>query len=227
MDYDRVIFLAQLAADAYGHKIHRNGYTCDFLDIQSNQLYILENTTEQIIVFRGTDEFVDWLVDLNYFTTNNIHRGFYNYASNAYRFLQNAIHHHKKLTLVGHSLGGAVALAFADFIDHPDVEIYTFGCPRTGTKHFTKRIKYAHHRFVTYLDHAPLTPVYPYKHHGTLYYLTPDGNIHINPSFLSQHYLTKGIRIKNHNMRSYISLLIQSRTYMHITNYNDNTDKQL
>jgi cephalosporin-C deacetylase-like acetyl esterase len=150
------LFLTELARDAYNPQLRRKGYKTTFFDMDGAQAYLLTNQTHQIVVFRGTDE----LKDL--FSIAKSHEGFVEYANSLLRI---PINYKKKLILVGHSLGGAIAVCFASLVKHPDTEIYSFGCPKVGTKAFVEEIKHIPHtRYVTTYDHVPHLPLFSCHH---------------------------------------------------------------
>jgi hypothetical protein len=113
------------------------------------------NRDECVVVFEGTDklDFTDWFADLNARTTNycgmdNLHAGFVSKFKSitedrfwSIQFLPK-LQQCKKLTSVGHSLGGALATIFAACVNGPsswiptplqrinlEVQLYTLAAP--------------------------------------------------------------------------------------------------
>ena len=112
--------------------------------------YMTLTNQEIIVVIRGTKNLEDWL--LNFCISPNyqgFHSGFASYADSIWRQLNRLFsrfsYPQKKLTIVGHSLGGAAAILTAILLQkqefnklHLDeVEIYSFGSPPFSTKHIS------------------------------------------------------------------------------------------
>ena len=149
--------------------------------------YVLIHDRTAVIVFRGTDNKVDWLVNLASTTSptqnGRIHHGF----SDAYRPLlpqvesildKNSI---EKVWITGHSLGGALALVSAhDLLDKP-VEIagvVTFGQPAVAkhdlASHLDRELIGKYARFVNHEDIVPRVPI-TFKPCGRLVWFTDKG----------------------------------------------------
>lgn len=100
-------------------------------------------TTENcyIVVFKGTDDVYDVMVDLDFFPKNTpigtVHRGFYNAFSKIYPKLKDHLDlTENKIFLTGHSLGAALAVLCSAYFKHKNPVLVTFGSPRVGTKSF-------------------------------------------------------------------------------------------
>ncbi len=111
--------------------------------------YVTSTKEEIFVVLRGTKNVEDWLINLLVNTnTDGIHAGFAAYADSIWQQLKqlgilssadNSCH--KKLILVGHSLGGAGVSLIAHKLScqnfrmslFKQVEVYTFGCPPVST----------------------------------------------------------------------------------------------
>lgn len=200
-------FFVQLADSSYNDTLSVEGYKVDFLNLSGNQLFLLENESEQIVVFRGTDELKDYPIDFSYTTENGIHSGFKVYAEIAWNCIRHRLNQ-KPLTLVGHSLGGAVALIFASFLAKP-VTVYSFGSPRVGTSRFVRSLSYVtHYRYVTAYDYAPMTPFFPYRHHGELHYLSKSGHF-VNPNWVSRlkDRLSNKFELESHHISFYVIMI--------------------
>lgn len=94
-----------------------------------------------------------------------------------------------KVSFTGHSAGGALALLMASYVSthYPNIrkgEIYTFGTPRTGGKHFIEELEKAYRdayfRCEILGDPVPAWPRYEeeyYVHGGQQIVLTQDGKL--------------------------------------------------
>jgi hypothetical protein len=171
------LFFANLSKQSYNDSITVQGYSVELFSNCFAQAFLLESETEQIIVFRGTDEPEDWIADISFTLKKGIQSGFLRYSELLLESLGDRLDKNKKLYLTGHSLGGAIAVIFSHLIDRDDCVIYSFGSPRIGNKEFVDNVKSTHYRFAAAYDYAPMTPIYPYRHHGILMYINSKGNI--------------------------------------------------
>lgn len=113
------------------------------------------------IVFQGSQEPQDWMTnlsfkDINFLKRGNVHRGFYQafrlffqtlrkYSKDTTNNIPNSVFDNidvfnqtSKITLTGHSLGGALATLTSCYllelgIKSENIEVYTFGAPPVGT----------------------------------------------------------------------------------------------
>lgn len=156
--------------------------------------YVLIHQDTAVVVFRGTDNKVDWLVNMTATsvpTANGpIHRGFSNAykASDAGTPLKPQIdkvlseHAIEKVWISGHSLGGALALVAADdLLNQQSIEIagvVTFGQPAVAKSELANHLdlelvgRYA--RFVNHDDIVPRIPI-TYQPCGRLVWFTDNG----------------------------------------------------
>lgn len=174
---DRHDFFVELARDSYHDKMTRKGYKVSFYNNNTNQLYYLENKTEQIIVIRGTDELKDVYNDALQLPIHGVHYGFYKRTQAIYLMIFHKVQKNKPLYLVGHSSGGANVLILSTLLNHDNVTIYTYGCPKVGLNSFIDKIKAKHFRFIKCGDFVTWNPVYPYRHHSQAIYLDNVGNV--------------------------------------------------
>lgn len=150
--------------------------------------YVASVDDVTVIVFRGTDNDVDWIVNLNPSTVETpngpIHKGFYN----AYQPLKPQIvkllknRNSKHLWITGHSLGGALAVVCAyDLVENEGLKVdglITFGQPMVARRQLAEHLdalligKYAH-----YVNGSDLVPRIPpsHSHFGSLVWFTADG----------------------------------------------------
>lgn len=95
-----------------------------------------------------------------------IHRGFYQYTMALLSQMEKDLdtHRYKKFYVCGHSLGGAGALLLSALIkdkyNPPQLCLYTYGMPRTGTRSFVERYQdIPHYRHVNNHDLVPQIPM--------------------------------------------------------------------
>ena len=138
---------AYLDDDKVNQEFKRNGFD-SVLKVDSpfhtQVAYVGSSEDVAVVVFRGTDDTVDWFVNANMYLhelpAGEIHTGF----SGAYGMLQSKIIAEldrlkpKHIWITGHSLGGAMALTCAvDMVAYQNREIdgvITFGQPKIGTQ---------------------------------------------------------------------------------------------
>lgn len=143
------------------------------------------------VVFRGSANRQNWLLNLDARLDGGIHKGF----KEAYDELQFDVRHRldafldhhdgfKSLVITGHSLGGALACLHAMGINDParfsDTRVITFGQPRVGDsgwEHMYNTFVPNTLRVVHALDDVPLIPGYPFKHVGQCVHLDGNGNV--------------------------------------------------
>jgi hypothetical protein len=135
-----------------------------------------------LVVFRGTRDLRNWLTDLDCAKTaywihgreTRIHRGFW-HAWQSVREEVAAIVQQRRVTLAGHSLGGALAMLAGIDLVQSGVEVagvYTFGQPRVGNAAFMRQYNSAlgsrSFRIVAPGDIIPCVPYLlgAYRHAG-------------------------------------------------------------
>ena len=140
-----------------------------------------------IVAFTGTDplEVKDWLTDLRAARSpdDDTHTGFREGVDAVWQRLASVIRNrdtaHRRLFIVGHSLGGALAAIAARRLlrEEPSAEIagvYTFGMPRCGGEQFARAYEPLlgpkTYRFVHGDDAVPTLPPsnFGYRHVGRL-----------------------------------------------------------
>lgn len=170
-------------------------------DKNSAQGAIVEHEEYICIAFRGTNEVVDWLDNINAFSTKQLfgdfHRGFWNSVEDVWPVLSTKLDLLQKvkkrpLFFTGHSLGGAMAtIAAARFVheDLPFTGVYTFGQPRTMNKEtaliFNTECKERYFRFHNNNDIVTRVParLMGYSHVGTYLYISEEQEIHRESGF--------------------------------------------
>lgn len=135
---------------------------------------------DAIIVFRGTKLMPhDLLTDMNVgiqssSTGKLVHAGF----NNVFRSMEADISRYlrgmnpSRIHCVGHSLGGALATMAADYITEKNIArpvLYTFGCPRVGTRSFAEHLTMQANesnifRVFHKKDPVSMIPLWPFTH---------------------------------------------------------------
>lgn len=172
----------------------------------SAQAIFVEHQDYVCMAFRGTDEILDWLDNLNGFQTDELfggfHRGFW-YSTKDVWELKNGkpgiwniykdsnVSSKKPLFITGHSLGGAMATIAAAWFVHWDLPFncaYTFGQPRVMSRE-ASRIFNAEcgSRFFRFHNNNDLVTRIParlmgYSHVGKYYYISDKETIHPEPN---------------------------------------------
>jgi len=180
----------------------------DFVSVDGTEMLVASNSTNDCVVaFRGTTvaSLRDWLTNVRFRFTSypgygRVHRGFMwstmNVVEDIDRLLgsHHVIHDHKRLHLVGHSMGGAIAHLAVPIVTDMGIEVETlatFGCPRPGDAEFAGSIDGIPknvHRWVNNTDivpHMPLRsrilPSFSYRHVGPATYISTTGRVYDAP----------------------------------------------
>ena len=141
-----------------------------------------------VVVFRGTDNDIDWIVNLAVGSMQTskgpIHRGFHN----AYQPLKPQIlkllraSNPKHLWITGHSLGGALAVVCAyDLIENEKIDldgIITFGQPMVAKSQLARHLdSVCLGRFAHYVNGNDIVARVPptFSHFGSLVWFTGSG----------------------------------------------------
>ena len=153
------------------------------------------------MVFRGTDELVDWLNNMKITKTEvecgTFHTGFYDgfmeiWSEMRLDYLECQAEQERPLFITGHSLGGAIAnLAAAHclFYDYPFVSVYTFGQPRAlavdSVPAFNATCQERYFRFQRHHDLVGYTPLSfaHFGHVGQCIYIDDANNLHNDPGW--------------------------------------------
>lgn len=138
---------------------------------------------DMFLIFRGTnsqksaDIITDARIGLEPSTTGlPVHIGFNQALKSMLEDIKLFIHQHEKNVktyhVIGHSLGGAVAMLMADWLKSNksgSVKVYTFGAPKIGllmfNANFTRKMKRENiYRAYHPTDPVPMIPLFPYLH---------------------------------------------------------------
>ena len=165
--------------------------------VGSMTAYVASSKNVMVIVFRGTDDSDDWLVNLDTDPARTRHGQIHEGFAKAYDSLESPIIQEiraRKPTYVwatGHSLGGALALVCAyDLVAQENIALYgviTFGQPMVAGKELAGFLngrlsgRYAH--IVNDADIVPRVPP-GYSHCGSLVWFTRDGVRRSEPKHL-------------------------------------------
>lgn len=162
----------------------------------SAQAALVSHQNYICLVFRGTDEVLDWKDNVDTFPTKalfgDFHRGFWRSFNDVWGSLATELqkvqqHKIRPVFLTGHSLGGAMAMAAAaHFVHHdqPFTSLYTFGQPRLllrGTAQiFNMECKGRCFRFHHNNDIITRVPtrLMGYSHAGSYLYISAEQEIH-------------------------------------------------
>ncbi|WP_261817247.1 lipase family protein [Vibrio gallicus] len=206
--YPRVFKQTKYGFDPNGQRIIKNRFGKTMIRVLWSA-----NSNEVVVVIKGSHSAYDWLLNLALWTTSvkplglnyRIHAGFHHLLNQ--ESLPSKNHDHlgatvverlelalvplvangKRITITGHSSGGAIGCVFADYFEkkHPRSikRIVTFGQPAIGNWQFKKNYKLAHktYRICCDLDMVTFMPPLPlvYWHVGKMLWLY-DGRIYEN-----------------------------------------------
>lgn len=168
---------------------------------------------ETLIAVRGTDGIADLLTDINagVSISGNKHVGFKatfdSFKGELDDYFKKVNRNPSQVHLVGHSLGGAVATLAADHIKQGQAiptKLYTFGCPRVGTKSFAAEFTHSmgpDNIFRVHHANDPVTmiPIWPFYHVPKLHENDRNPGFWLNGGSL--------IRVFYHLMDSYTPLM--------------------
>lgn len=186
-----------LPQEEFMGKIKREfNLSSEFRSYQGSEVAVCWDNNRMIIVCRGTQatSWNDIKADLKAYKTKFrgicwAHDGFKDEVEKNLDWAVEVSHangsYRKRVSICGHSLGGAMAHLFALYFAHElehHVELYTYGSPRVGGWSFAKAFKscgIVAHRFRNNNDIVPTVPfaVMGYKHQGELHYINHYGNI--------------------------------------------------
>jgi predicted lipase len=145
-----------------------------FFDRGSTQAALLQRDDVAVLVFRGTSDLRDWLINVRVAPTSwpeggRVHDGFARALQLVFEEVGAELQRLMVPTIVtGHSLGGALATLAASC--HPFRAAYTFGAPRVGDAEFWTTLRCPLHRVVNGRDLVPRLPPHRlgYVHGGSL-----------------------------------------------------------
>jgi len=192
--------------EAFGEKFHPLGVKrIKYVSHVSTgtEVVILTTRSAVIVVFRGS-EFADtgamikdWLTNTNALMTRatglrkgaKVHKGFWKAVDRVNEYVVKEVEQQqgftkKRVYATGHSLGGALALAWAIRAcaeDRGKAVVYTFGAPRVGNAEFRKAANDLDvHRWVNRKDVVPMLPSdrwMGYRHVGLTHNIKDDNKV--------------------------------------------------
>lgn len=188
---------AKIAQYAYKDSVSNTGYVSfgdgieysyEYFENNNTQLYIMEDTNSIIVAIRGSSEKEDFIDDLNVKNYKDkdigrVHRGFHECASEIHDMVFDAIYgSNKKVYFIGHSLGGAIAKILSLKITSIDVEVITFGEPKS-----IKKKSITSHTYRRVVNNCDIVPRIPFWYsfgvdREILYYIDRNDEILVNPS---------------------------------------------
>lgn len=118
-----------------------------FIESHNAQCWIFIHGEEGIVVFRGSDSWQDLLhsfpVNFKPFDGVLVHTGHMSHYQQIRDQVLDSIKHLgvKKITLTGHSIGGACAMLCAYETKGFDLDCVIFGSPATGNQRFYNRVQ--------------------------------------------------------------------------------------
>ena len=150
------------------------------------QAFLAEGVDYAVLVFRGSDDALDWLNNLNVMPVRwrgagRVHNGFSASLEAIWDEVTHALHQATRpLLITGHSLGGALAGLAAALL--PCKEFITFGAPKIGDEEFQESARsgrrYVNNQDIVCrlpLDIFPLSGVY--GHIGTAHLIGRQGGV--------------------------------------------------
>jgi len=157
---------ARAACDKQGYQLSHYG-TAEGVEVA----YFLatdEASKTQIIAVRGTANVENVMVDADFkltldeHTSNMLHSGFAQSAAAVYKTLKPLLKRDYTINTTGHSLGGAVAMVLAMYLDQDEYKlgrVITFGQPKVTNITGAQRYSYMEiTRVVNEKDVVPLVP---------------------------------------------------------------------
>lgn len=166
----------------------------------ANYAAVLVREDVIVVAFRGTDNWGDWLTNLNVLFKKSplgyVHRGFMKATESFWPelagYVREARTRDQAVWMTGHSLGGALAVlaSIKLYLEEgiPIAGLYTFGQPPVGTtgfgSRFTERCSFGLYRFVNHTDAVSDVPILGREHMGAVRYFDVSGKLwEGNPPF--------------------------------------------
>lgn len=182
---------------------------------------VFQKENIQYVCFRGSNSIENWCSNIQYRTNNyGAHSGIAHLERLTRGKLKDMLHLNKPTVFSGHSLGGAIAIMSAFWLNKSSINVksvYTFGSPRFCKKNFANYVNLQLgdkiFRFVNENDIVPTVPLWVmgFRHVGTEIWKV-GSKLYIDPSYID--YFSNfrhvcfpfGGTIKAHSMEEYTEL---------------------
>lgn len=170
---------------------HLFGYDVTVFKTDNDVAYLLKGRRHTFLVFRGSDDFADWVSNLKRGFVwagkaarvaigegEKVHSGIYNDFAKFWPEIRECLHEVKgPLYYAGHSRGAVFATLAARFF--PPELLITLGSPRVGNKAFCDAISCPVERYVHGGDLVTRLPKFGYVHKGGRYHID-DGVVEVS-----------------------------------------------
>ncbi|QIN54213.1 class 3 lipase [Cedratvirus kamchatka] len=233
-------FLLQIISDLYDGKpanhnlklIETFSFPSFFLETEKDiaALYLDEDKNEAYLVFRGTTNYAETVIDLEFHQTEFIqktfpldfevispvdeeitseplvHCGFYKVYSYLSQKVNLALHALSvdKIYLAGHSMGAALALLFAYALpSRYQKHVYIFACPRVGNYEFVKKVEESVEQLYNIQNETDVVPQLPAP--ITL------GYVYSSPGRICIFRKVKSTLVENHHATTYLEGLSEKK----------------
>lgn len=167
----------------------------------------IDKNDELIVSIRGTDELKDWKHNMLrwktvYIGDSKVHKGFFEHLDGVYEEINTHISDYNDITIIGHSLGGAVSLLLGSKLASTNAykkyKVITYGSPRVGDI-----------KFKELCDSLPNLECYrAYINHDIITKIPYFGYYHIGKSFKIHNNKYRCLQMKTaHSIDTYKELL--------------------
>lgn len=205
---ERALIAAKLSAIAYKNEkpaitaAKKLGFAwVQLISKGGAEVLVAKDRNDLWFAFRGTEpsKLNDVMADLKVIKNTakaggKVHGGFQEEVNDLWMDIVKELEHNDQLKIrkdvymTGHSLGAAMATISAT--RYQPEELFTFGSPRVGGKHFVKNIKCDHYRFMNNNDIVCRIPPawLGFRHHGEMIYFNRFGEKGVKPTWADMLY---------------------------------------
>jgi len=192
MNHNVLIKLAKASKQVYESNPVKHPGIETFISQKNIQVLIIDNWTDVIVAFRGTDSLLDWKTNFGlnlvpYKNYGKVHSGFLEAVNLVKESIFTKLkEYNKPLNLTGHSAGSAEAIIFALMAEERGFRVenlYTFGQPRCANQKFIDNVYYniRYFRVVNQCDPIANSPpnfwFWGYAHAGRQLYFDEDSKV--------------------------------------------------
>lgn len=207
--WDRALIAAKLSALAYKNEkqvvdgAKKLGFPwAKLISRDGAEVLVAKDRNDMWFAFRGTEpsKLNDVMADLNVIKNSataggKVHSGFQKEVNDLWLDIVAELEHNDQLKVrkdvyfTGHSLGAAMATIASTRYPQAQ-ELFTFGSPRVGGKHFIKNITVPHTRFMNNNDIVCRIPPawLGFRHHGEMVYFNRNGEAQAKPTWTDLFY---------------------------------------